>query len=192
MTDVCMIWEWEKQKPYQFDLVVQILKEEKFCPAVSKYNENHVFVVYIWVKLNRIQVLPRKRMRRARICKGCGRQYLENRYPERGRKQYRLTQPLLNLNFYLENRYPERGRKHFYSSSLSSYFESNLENRYPERGRKLVWLLQYQMAYNHLFGKQIPREGTETVIHFFILLYTFRIWKIDTPRGDGNIVIQFL
>ena len=54
--------------------------------------------------------LPRKRVRKASKIAGSGGQYLEIRYPERGRKL--TSQKDLNNQIKdLEIRYPERGRK---------------------------------------------------------------------------------
>ena len=79
--------------------------------------------------------LPRKRVRKASKIAGSGGQYLEIRYPERGRKH-----------------------KYWHISNLFSL--SYLEIRYPERGRKLI---TYECMEAHLlFGNKIPREGTET------------------------------
>ena len=54
--------------------------------------------------------LPRKRVRKASKIAGSGGQYLEIRYPERGRKQANLSM-CKKGGKYLEIRYPERGRK---------------------------------------------------------------------------------
>ena len=54
--------------------------------------------------------LPRKRVRKASKIAGSGGQYLEIRYPERGRKWIYLFYDK-NGRVYLEIRYPERGRK---------------------------------------------------------------------------------
>ena len=63
--------------------------------------------------------LPRKRVRKASKIAGSGGQYLEIRYPERGRKS--STKILLNsFNKYLEIRYPERGRKYKQSQPLEN------------------------------------------------------------------------
>lgn len=53
--------------------------------------------------------LPRKRVRKASKIAGSGGQYLEIRYPERGRKQMNFI-PCMMTRYYLEIRYPERGR----------------------------------------------------------------------------------
>ena len=80
--------------------------------------------------------LPRKRVRKASKIAGSGGQYLEIRYPERGRKQFK-TQTDSAIGYYLEIRYPERGRKqHSLVYLLAFKNVSNLEIRYPERGRK--------------------------------------------------------
>ena len=55
--------------------------------------------------------LPRKRVRKASKIAGSGGQYLEIRYPERGRKPKQLHFIEVALREYLEIRYPERGRK---------------------------------------------------------------------------------
>ena len=54
--------------------------------------------------------LPRKRVRKASKIAGSGGQYLEIRYPERGRKLNVLFAMGI-LSKHLEIRYPERGRK---------------------------------------------------------------------------------
>ena len=56
--------------------------------------------------------LPRKRVRKASKIAGSGGQYLEIRYPERGRKllNFRPTVERIQREN-LEIRYPERGRK---------------------------------------------------------------------------------
>ena len=81
--------------------------------------------------------LPRKRVRKASKIAGPGGQYLEIRYPERGRKHSILFSYFFK-NLYLEIRYPERGRKRCPSIFLK---------------RSLI------------FGNKIPREGTETKVH---------------------------
>ena len=55
--------------------------------------------------------LPRKRVRKASKIAGSGGQYLEIRYPERGRKLNSSRCIFDNTTLYLEIRYPERGRK---------------------------------------------------------------------------------
>ena len=93
--------------------------------------------------------LPRKRVRKASKIAGSGGQYLEIRYPERGRKRmYGLY-------------------KHF--------IIPHLEIRYPERGRKPSAHLS--MSNVALFGNKIPREGTETIITITISIYIIDIWK---------------
>ena len=58
--------------------------------------------------------LPRKRVRKASKIAGSGGQYLEIRYPERGRKLNDLMDLIKKLfGNNLEIRYPERGRKPF-------------------------------------------------------------------------------
>ncbi len=77
--------------------------------------------------------LPRKRVRKASKIAGPGGQYLEIRYPERGRKP-KFTS-IYHNKYHLEIRYPERGRKHCNKKTPVTLF---------------------------LFGNKIPREGTET------------------------------
>lgn len=79
--------------------------------------------------------LPRKRVRKASKIAGSGGQYLEIRYPERGRKlciqfySFRIRSPNLEI------RCPERGRKQ--TSCRRWLLElPDLEIRYPEGGRK--------------------------------------------------------
>ena len=79
--------------------------------------------------------LPRKRVRKASKIAGSGGQYLEIRYPERGRKLFHLNFLLECCLPYLEIRYPERGRKRMDDHRLFCC-QDDLEIRYPERGRK--------------------------------------------------------
>ena len=55
--------------------------------------------------------LPRKRVRKASKIAGSGGQYLEIRYPERGRKLNDCKIFFTISKHNLEIRYPERGRK---------------------------------------------------------------------------------
>ena len=80
--------------------------------------------------------LPRKRVRKASKIAGSGGQYLEIRYPERGRKFIvAVSVYIINIH-YLEIRYPERGRKLNVLFAMG-ILSKHLEIRYPERGRKL-------------------------------------------------------
>ena len=81
--------------------------------------------------------LPRKRVRKASKIAGSGGQYLEIRYPERGRKLWMQCILIIDKTEYLEIRYPERGRKLYCIFSVPHQF-SDLEIRYPERGRKRI------------------------------------------------------
>ena len=85
--------------------------------------------------------LPRKRVRKASKIAGSGGQYLEIRYPERGRK-------------YLA----------FFNCTVKSFH--HLEIRYPERGRKYSLLNDINIKLV-LFGNKIPREGTEIIVDIF-------------------------
>ena len=62
--------------------------------------------------------LPRKRVRKASKIAGSGGQYLEIRYPERGRKWCSRIFDYHSSGVDLEIRYPERGRKSVRSISL--------------------------------------------------------------------------
>ena len=78
--------------------------------------------------------LPRKRVRKASKIAGSGGQYLEIRYPERGRKCLITTLKQCG-EFAFGNKIPREGTEMLFSLFLSfSFF--NLEIRYPERGRK--------------------------------------------------------
>ena len=58
--------------------------------------------------------LPRKRVRKASKIAGSGGQYLEIRYPERGRKPiFYFFCIETHCQLHLEIRYPERGRKQY-------------------------------------------------------------------------------
>ncbi len=138
--------------------------------------------------------LPRKRVRKASKIAGSGGQYLEIRYPERGRKQYgerfldvrtvaknleirypergRKRFVLIYLFFslhYLEIRYPERGRKLCFIIVFKNFKKLYLEIRYPERGRKLSVYRMHGIK-SMQFGNKIPREGTETKLYILLLL----------------------
>ena len=63
--------------------------------------------------------LPRKRVRKASKIAGSGGQYLEIRYPERGRKHEKTIKALIDYP-YLEIRYPERGRKLLANTVISA------------------------------------------------------------------------
>ena len=76
--------------------------------------------------------LPRKRVRKASKIAGSGRQDLEIRCPERGRKRDGTSNH--SLSCHLEIRCPERGRKPFLPQYELSII--HLEIRCPERGRK--------------------------------------------------------
>ena len=128
--------------------------------------------------------LPRKRVRKASKIAGSGGQYLEIRYPERGRKHISF---IINIahHFNLEIRYPERGRKQ-YSLLLLQETIHYLEIRYPERGRKpgLFFLSLVPL----LFGNKIPREGTETH-HENLYIELWRNLEIRYPeRGRKHIL----
>ena len=102
--------------------------------------------------------LPRKRVRKASKIAGSGGQYLEIRYPERGRKPTccsHIEVQIINL----EIRYPERGRKQLVVFETLTGLE-HLEIRYPERGRK-PFSITFSASSTE-FGNKIPREGTET------------------------------
>ena len=65
--------------------------------------------------------LPRKRVRKASKIAGSGGQYLEIRYPERGRKLYvSFSTYGLQSQLHLEIRYPERGRKQMSTNTPSA------------------------------------------------------------------------
>ena len=104
--------------------------------------------------------LPRKRVRKASKIAGSGRQDLEIRCPERGRKQFSLHYLLYHRCTDLEIRCPERGRKHAIIFAYN-FFNIHLEIRCPERGRKQS-IGKIRSRKNGLFGNKMPREGTET------------------------------
>ena len=64
-----------------------------------------------------------------------------------------MKSAILNVIFVsnLENRYPERGRKQDEMEAIEEG-ELNLENRYPERGRKLTHLATLKIIFAP-FGK---------------------------------------
>ncbi len=80
--------------------------------------------------------LPRKRVRKASKIAGSGGQYLEIRYPERGRKH--LSTCMNSETLYLfGNKIPREGTETF-KVIMSPIYILHLEIRYPERGRKQV------------------------------------------------------
>ena len=80
--------------------------------------------------------LPRKRVRKASKIAGSGGQYLEIRYPERGRKQFSL---------------------YLFTNSLFIF-----GNKIPREGTETVAVLNDCKIFFTIFGNKIPREGTET------------------------------
>lgn len=98
--------------------------------------------------------LPRKRVRKASKIAGSGGQYLEIRYPERGRKrvityQKRITPCLFG-------------------------------NKMPREGTETIVLVTIRFLAI-LFGNKMPREGTETKYFSGILSCSFDL-KIRCPE----------
>ena len=86
--------------------------------------------------------------------------YLENRNPERGRKPFLFSIFIIAHSIWkIET--PRGDGNTFYKASFTLVL-LNLENRNPERGRKQS-ILFFRFDINFKFGKQKPREGTETV-----------------------------
>ena len=130
--------------------------------------------------------LPRKRVRKASKIAGSGRQDLEIRCPERGRKPCYHSFSCHDFVLHLEIRCPERGRKPQHNPFLPSQniqfgnkmpregtetrvvgslyiiYYINLEIRCPERGRKHTVAFAVVNVIVLVFGNKMPREGTET------------------------------
>ena len=78
--------------------------------------------------------LPRKRVRKASKIAGSGGQYLEIRYPERGRKRKPSTSFSFGMALF-GNKIPREGTETFITIAIIDQC-NHLEIRYPERGRK--------------------------------------------------------
>ena len=80
--------------------------------------------------------LPRKRVRKASKIAGSGGQYLEIRYPERGRKL-------------------------FHRFLIGYHYITQFGNKIPREGTE-TYFASYGIVHYIRFGNKIPREGTET------------------------------
>ena len=103
--------------------------------------------------------LPRKRVRKASKIAGSGRQDLEIRCPERGRKHFSS----ISFNYFISlfgNKMPREGTETLFLTFFFPPEFPHLEIRCPERGRKHD-TIRY-MFTTLKFGNKMPREGTET------------------------------
>ena len=80
--------------------------------------------------------LPRKRVRKASKIAGSGGQYLEIRYPERGRKLIVTNSVDITDVLIFGNKIPREGTETVPEYSTIILLALHLEIRYPERGRK--------------------------------------------------------
>ena len=126
--------------------------------------------------------LPRKRVRKASKIAGSGGQYLEIRYPERGRKQSHGRYE--TAAFYLEIRYPERGRKlNDLMDLIKKLFGNNLEIRYPERGRKRLFKVYNLIACYNLEIRYPERGRKPFSFSFPPFLYIYNLEIRYPERG---------
>ena len=90
--------------------------------------------------------LPRKRVRKASKIAGSGGQYLEIRYPERGRK-FKYPPYAILFSRIFGNKIPREGTEiSVVAMTITIYRNINLEIRYPERGRKFMFRPPFKLS----------------------------------------------
>ena len=119
--------------------------------------------------------LPRKRVRKASKIAGSGGQYLEIRYPERGRKMFLSITTIQNIFTEFGNKIPREGTEKL-RLLRQCLFLSNLEIRYPERGRKLNVLFAMGILSKHL-EIRYPERGRKLFMFRPPFKFTTLIWK---------------
>ena len=113
--------------------------------------------------------LPRKRVRKASKIAGSGGQYLEIRYPERGRKSQWIYSNNIKFPIF-GNKIPREGTEIL----LEYHCKNSLNlfgNKIPREGTEIKRTFCYGNSFK-AFGNKIPREGTE-IIH---VSSTFQIY----------------
>ena len=105
--------------------------------------------------------LPRKRVRKASKIAGSGGQYLEIRYPERGRKRFDII--------------------------CYAIIENGFGNKIPREGTETQAIIFPTILNVSIFGNKIPREGTETITFILLSITTIHLEIRYPERGRKRL-----